>query len=269
MPITNNIYWEKQNGGLCRLHSINAYYGKEKYSINDFNILCNEYDSILKTQYKNNISCKQFDLVNANQQTIVSYILQKNKIHSIYVALNYIKKFLQTRNAPIQSLFDLSNNVIFVYNHNHIWTVRKHNGRFFKVDSLSGVRPFNVNSLQREKNIGIIIPISDQNKIINEYNHNISRIKDILDKNNAKCVNTVKNYLTSLHKKSEILGDLEILIGTSINMLKILEKSDEPIVNLISIYYDFLNKFIGNYLDIDLILEYVPKILLTLIDIKI
>ena len=36
-----NIYFEKQNGNLCRLHSINHYYGEQKLTIKDFYKLSN------------------------------------------------------------------------------------------------------------------------------------------------------------------------------------------------------------------------------------
>ena len=33
--MNSNIYWERQSGDLCRLHSINAYFGFKKLNKSD------------------------------------------------------------------------------------------------------------------------------------------------------------------------------------------------------------------------------------------
>ena len=71
-----NIYYEKQRGDLCRLHSINAYFGFECLKETDFFKLCDEYDNIIKGLKTN--SMDGF----SEGRCIISYILQKldNKI---------------------------------------------------------------------------------------------------------------------------------------------------------------------------------------------
>ena len=46
--MNSNIYWERQSGDLCRLHSINAYFGFKKLDQIAFFNYCREYDEIIK-----------------------------------------------------------------------------------------------------------------------------------------------------------------------------------------------------------------------------
>ena len=45
--VKNNIYCEKQRGDLCRLHSINNYFGYKKYSEKEFYGFCDTYDKLI------------------------------------------------------------------------------------------------------------------------------------------------------------------------------------------------------------------------------
>ena len=42
-----NIYWERQRGNNCRIHSLNAYFGENKISDELFKRCCEEYDKII------------------------------------------------------------------------------------------------------------------------------------------------------------------------------------------------------------------------------
>ena len=66
-----SIYYEKQRGDLCRLHSLNAYFGYKKFNDSDFFKLCAEYDEEirgLKTQVMDGFS---------EGRCIISYVLNK------------------------------------------------------------------------------------------------------------------------------------------------------------------------------------------------
>ena len=38
----NDIYWERQRGDNCRIHSLNAMFGKPQISEDEFKKLCQE-----------------------------------------------------------------------------------------------------------------------------------------------------------------------------------------------------------------------------------
>ena len=41
------MYWEKQRGNLCRLHSLNAFFGEKRISDEKFKEYCEKYDEII------------------------------------------------------------------------------------------------------------------------------------------------------------------------------------------------------------------------------
>ena len=82
-----NIYYEKQKGGLCRLHSLNAFFGKHEITVKDFNEYKTEYDVWQKNKYNTEISCNNYDTVNSDQNTHLSlYIL------GLFLSVFLIKK---------------------------------------------------------------------------------------------------------------------------------------------------------------------------------
>jgi hypothetical protein len=85
-----NIYLERQRGDLCRLHSINGYFGYKKLEESLFLEYCNEYDKImigLKTNEMDGFS---------EGRCIISYIL--DKYDSKYTLLIPINSYNGIRN---------------------------------------------------------------------------------------------------------------------------------------------------------------------------
>ena len=86
-----SIYYEKQRGDLCRLHSLNAYFGFKKFDDSEFFKLCSEYDGEikgLKTQVMDGFS---------EGRCIISYVL--DKIDNKYVFLIPINSYKNARNS--------------------------------------------------------------------------------------------------------------------------------------------------------------------------
>ena len=243
MPIQHGIYYEKQVGGLCRLHSINAFFGENKYSVSDFDKYSNEYDNEYKNKYNITSSCSQFDLVSSNQENIVSYILKKNKVYTRYFALNQLKGNIN------DIILEMSGKCFFQYNENHIWCIINKDNKWYKVDSIGGVRPVHINSIN-QKNTGFIIPIHP----MKELERNKKIIKNILV--NCKSKEDIKNFLIQLHQEKKILGELEVPLNIYMDILEIKFRkviSHEIKKHIIS-YNNFLRIFTkGNYNNIELI----------------
>jgi hypothetical protein len=261
-----SIFFEPQSGGLCRLHSINGYFGSSKITQSEFQIYINDYDLEYKTKYNLDTSCKLFDIVASDQKNIVNYILKRNGIYSRYYALN------QLYGKDIQkNLIDiLCGEYFFVYNESHIWGCRIHNNQWYTVDSIGGVNSININSLQHTKNIGFIVPVD----IKNEFYRNLKIIKNIFNDG----VNIVEEYLITQNKEKKILGDLEIPLNLCMDILdtNLLFKDSKtnlgdfhPIQEQVDRYNTFLSKFTnGNYNNIDLVMEYLPGIVIILLNLK-
>lgn len=259
-----DIYFQTQSGGLCRLHSLNGYFGKEKISIAEFNKLQNEYDNEYKKKFNFDSTCKNFDIVASDQKNIVNYILKKNGVYTRYYAINQLYK--KPINTYIQDI--IQGEFFFVYNESHIWGCRLKNGKWFKVDSISGVSPYNINNLSNEKNIGFIVPVN----IKKEFYTNLKCIKKTLGVFSKEDISL---YLIQKHKEKKILGELEIPLGICMdifetNLIKNTGYEFNPIKIQVERYNEFLSKFTdGGYTNIKLILEYLPNILSELVSINI
>jgi hypothetical protein len=272
MPIQNEIYYESQVGGMCRLHSLNGYFGKEKISTEEFNKYQQEYDDEYKKKFNFNSSCKNFDIVASDQKNIINYVLKKYDIYTRYYAINqlYLSSSKNNISNPIQThiLNILDGDYFFIYNEGHVWGCRIHSGVWYKVDSLGGVCIMNINTLANKKNIGFIIPVNIQQ----EFYINLNLIKSILGKNNTKIL--LQEYLIQKNKEKRILGNLEIPIGICMDILEtnLLKKNVDtffPIQCQVIKYNEFLLQFTkGKYNDIDLILNYIPSVLLKLLALK-
>ena len=67
----NSIYYERQSGDLCRMHSLNAYFGYKRIDKDTFFKLCNEYDTIIK-----GLKSDSMDGFSEGR-CIISYVLDK------------------------------------------------------------------------------------------------------------------------------------------------------------------------------------------------
>lgn len=267
MPNKYGIYYESQRGGLCRLHSINQYFGLPKISDENFYLHMQNYDDEYKTLYNLDTSCKSWDIVSSDQKNIVSYILKINKIYTRYYAINqiYNKGF-----QPILNILD--GDVFFIFNEGHIWNIRKHNNKWYSVNSIGGVNPININQITSQKNIGFIVPVNIQT----EFYHNLSIIQEIFKKNkNQDNLQNIKDYLIKSNEEKNVLGEIEVPINIIMDIMGTIFKSHklkqdfEVIQKHIINYNTFLSKFTnGNYNNINIILEYLPIIILDLLNLK-
>ena len=283
------IYHESQIGNYCRLHSLNAFFGFKKYSINEFSKFCDEYDIINKNLYNINSSCKTFDLISSNQQNIISYILKKNFIYSKFYPLNFLyqsNNIIKDEEILNKQLLYILEKIsrFFIYNQNHIWVIKKYNNEWYEIDSLRGVNKIYTDIfyfIKNNKNIGYIMPINPYDYFI----ENLKIIKINIYKTNYKNINNlekcniikyIKNYLINNNKRKKILDNIEIPLNICIDILEFnfLKKKDKyifnPIKDLIDKYKLFLSKFTNkNYNNIDLILDFLPEIIYNLIKLKI
>ena len=249
------VYWEKQNGGLCRKHSINAYFGKEKYNIYQFNQLLNNYDNYMKNKgYKIEKSIN-FDTIESNQFTIISYALYLDNIYSVLIPFNNLNNFLKYHNYTSLIEYIGENDNIFIFNENHIWLCKKDHNRWIKIDSLSGIKKININSYNGH-NLGFIIPKSHKNTI--------NDLIFYINKMNKLIINSdIIEYLLYLFNNNFLIGDLEILLSNIINIFRIIYdiESNNSINNIIYQYDLFLIEFESNKFNFNNIKNNIPDII--------
>ena len=187
----HTIYVERQSGDLCRLHSINAYFGYKKIDEQEFFKYCSKYDEVIKGL--KTVSMDGF----SEGRCIISYIL--DNIDKQYVYLIPINSYNGARShidiERYNKLIKLVNG-FFEFNKGHVWFNKKMNGNWYKIDSISGVIMINAPSIGKN---GILLIIDDKH-LYNEifYYLNLIVKNDKSDKNDNNHSN-IKVILINLY----------------------------------------------------------------------
>ncbi len=250
----SNIYYEKQKGGLCRKHSLNAFFGKEKITEPEFNSLCQEFDQYLVNKgYVSQHKTKEFDQIHSSQESIVSYILKKNGKHCLFIAFNYVKQYLNERKINFQQLTKDSTD-IFVFNQNHIWLCKKVDDLWYRIDSLSGVKRDNINMLPRQKNIGVII-VRNKEECQTDLQFYRNKLLEHFED-----LSQIEHTIEEIYKKGDILGNIELEMTLCFEILEYLGKGNPN-------YQEFLKKYEKNRFNLQMIKEQVAKFVKHLSDV--
>jgi hypothetical protein len=222
------MYYERQRGDMCRLHSLNAYFGYKKLTEEDFFNYCDEYDQIIE-----GLESKRMDGF-AEGRCIINYIIDKlENIYTLTIPINLFKNsrefidishYKQLIHTKIKSYFE--------FNKNHIWLNKKKDGKWFKLDSLSGINQIDPNI----RNNGIIIVFEDSDLLIKELDYyrkliKINRKNKLENKNEIYWCNMVHSYKCLYQSLYE----------------KIQHKSKNSEINMFIDIYLFLQRFIKLY----------------------
>ena len=80
------MYYERQRGDMCRLHSLNAYFGFQKFNDKTFFDYCDEYDKVI-----DGLNSRSMDGF-AEGRCIINYIIDKtvNK-YTLTIPINLFK----------------------------------------------------------------------------------------------------------------------------------------------------------------------------------
>jgi hypothetical protein len=160
MELVNTIYCERQKGELCRLHALNACYGRKEISEKEFVDWGKRYDQ----EYSETglPSSLQWDGVLGNQENLIAYILkQKSGLGVIYSPPGYTKKTLTIWGKnKISELVDPTLKRLFVFNRNHVWIYRYVKNTWISVDSIGGVKRIDLNDLVYNNDVGFMSILS-------------------------------------------------------------------------------------------------------------
>ena len=200
-----SIYYEKQRGDLCRLHSLNAYFGYKKFDEPEFFKLCAEYDEEirgLKTQVMDGFS---------EGRCIISYVL--NKIDNKYVFLIPINSYKNARDNIDLTRYNLlikHINCFFEFNKNHVWINKKINRSWNKIDSISGVNRVNAPRIGQN---GYLLVLEDK-VLFNELEYLLNKINIKSNGNNSLEID-----LINLHYVLKVINtNISSLSSTEYNL---------------------------------------------------
>ncbi len=254
----DGIFYERQIGGLCRMHACNAYFGRSEISQEVFAKYKKEFDDQLKN-YKcyNGMSCDSWDFSYFCRENLVSYIMKKYGVHC---RIHWIQP---GHRLTVETLLkNLKGDFIFVFNQGHIFGLKRVNDQWYKVDSLSGVSRVIVNAFINEKH-GFMIPVNPYR----EFYSNISKIKIELKNTDAS------SYLRRVHNESKDLGKVDVLLSSIMSLLKVqgeffaskgvdISKTRfAGVQNKILQYDRFNDDFEKNYLSVEKKIEMIGPIL--------
>jgi hypothetical protein len=216
------LFCERQIGDMCRMHSINNYFGKAFMNESEFFKYCDNYDKIIK-----GLDSKSMDGF-AEGRSIVSYIMDKK--FNKFLFLIPINSYKASRNhLDIEHYNDLLKkcNCFFEFNKNHIWVNRKIGNKYYKIDSIGGVNETNVKCLS---NNGYFLVI-DRKNLYEEVNYLINKITNLHFEND-----NMEIFFYNLYYS---LNKLDLSIKDD-DESKFLEKKIQ-LKNILKILFDFID----------------------------
>lgn len=248
------FYCERQSGGLCRMHSINAYLGGPKYTRASFEAEMAEFNDARRTMYGDLPPAEIYDITTGDQKNVIAFILAK---HGVFARMY---SFCQTHLAMAK--MD-EYGVAFVYSPDHVWIVKKSSsGQWFKIDSIGGITHYDRGELTRDSRLGIIVPTT---RLMYEF----SQIGQELE---ALVMPDIVDYLLAAFQNKKVIGEAETLIGSAVTILEIQNNKREaprPLSELFTWYNKFIDKFHGkNCASLHYILSHVPQIIARIIAIR-
>lgn len=261
-----NFYCERQSGGLCRMHALNAYFGYPKLDKSTFESEISDYDNACHNQ-TGGVSARDFDITTSDQRSVISHILAKSGVFArIY------ESSPEDRLRAIAKAGEYG--IAFIHSHDHIWLIRCASdmsvdnnifpkcditSSWYKIDSLSGVSLFDINELTRNVSLGMIIPTKN---LLVEF-------IDIARELNELVMPDIVDYLIICHRNKKVLGRAETLMGSACTLLELQNNGRDTHVKLNELlvwYDDFKHRFVGkNCGSLRFILMTVPQIIARII----
>lgn len=218
--VKNNIYCEKQRGDLCRLHSINNYFGYEKYSEKEFYRFCDAYDKLII-----GLNSRNMDGF-AEGRSIISYIMDINKIFVLLIPINSYSGSRAHLDMERYSRFLNNIESCFEFNKSHIWINKKLDGIWYKIDSISGINSIDKPNFHNNET-GFFLVVENINLFI-EIEHYIRKIRKIIFPKNLENPENLEDI--EIHLYSLYFCLKHISINSSINSS--IESSKTLLINL-------------------------------------
>jgi len=222
------IYWERQVGDNCRIHSLNAFFGEGKISVELFTKYCKEYDSIVPGL--ESIKMDGF----SECRSIVSFVVDKisNKF-LLLVPINLRNVHKQNRGFwnydRFTGLLGKPDGILnyFEFNKGHIWLNKYKDGDWFKLDSLSGVTK--INKLRKFGENGFLL-VFEKELIYKEISYLIDVVKS---ETKLEELDIAFNNLFHLIKQIKLEYDeTDAEFNNKLSNLKIIGKLLQKFINL-------------------------------------
>jgi hypothetical protein len=249
------IFCERQRGGLCRLHALNNFLGDAVYNESDFTDMCNEYDR----EYPHQPSCADVDTVQGTQEPVFAYILRtRHGMPGYMCCSDHLNKgglvYALGKIALSDIIEQATHNRVFVYDEGHVWTIHKLNGVYYTVDSIRGVVPTQLSEYIQKPNLYYYF-------VINKYA--ATRECQLISKRiklEVGCTSeSIIQRLIQMHDKHQLICSIEALLCHLFTFLYTISPHEYcGIYREFRVFYDRFQRHPG---DFDNILKYVPYLI--------
>lgn len=229
-----DIYCERQRGGSCRLHALNAFFGRQELTEEQFNTYSNEYNRFYADVPLP--PAEQWDSVIGTQENLLAFIIRKKLgMGSIYSPPGHTKKTLEKWGAQCMTdLIDPHINRLFVFNMSHVWVcVKTPDGNWKRVDSLQGVHDVNLDAEMAGNKLGFMVVLTKEATLLAQR-HISQRIKQCIAKYTSSSGAfgyftrlDIENFMNKLCLLPDGLAGLEVEVSTFYHMHHILHPHHE------------------------------------------
>lgn len=246
------FYWERQSGGLCRMHALNAYFGGPELDRAKFEAEIHEHDARMLARGQAGLSANDVDATSGDQKNILAHVLAK---HGVFAKMYEIRD----RAAAIAKVETYG--AAFIYSPDHVWLGRRDDcGVWFKIDSLSGICRINLSDLENPS-IGLIVPCV---RLSHEFAEIAAELDELVKPD-------VVDHVVRTMKAGDVLGRAETLIGAAVSILEIQlcgRASYPAVCELLSWYDQFIRSWSGgNCTSIKFVLTHVPRMIVRILQI--
>jgi len=182
------MYYEKQIGDMCRLHSLNAYFGYKKLEDQDFFKYCDNYDNIIE-----GLNSRDMDGF-AEGRCIINYIIDViDKKYTLTIPIDLFKNSREYINIDRYNRLLSQIECYFEFNKTHVWFNKKDKDhKWWKIDSISGIHLIDPKFKKNE-----YIIVFNDSLLINEIDY----YRNILKKNTK----IVEVYWCNLYHSIKLL----------------------------------------------------------------
>lgn len=217
------IYYQPQQGGLCKLHALNAFFGKEEISISRYQSLVENYDKKLKhNKHYIGMSYNDWDFLYKGNTILTHILLDNYNTYLRYIPITSTSIETDRCNNIKNTITDINfieNYFIFCFDAGHIWGLKyvmfENILTWFKVDSIGGISKIgnDLTSIFSNKMIGFMFPVSPLTELT-------YRIKLIQSKNK----NDNELHIDIVAELFQYFLDKKMLPEQSDKMLKFINK---------------------------------------------
>jgi len=154
------LYVEKQSGGECRRHALNAFFGGPVINWGDIETHSKDFERFYNLpstmQMKND-----YDFFNSDGSSLLTWIAQKLDREKFFLVVpcGHIREWLNSMDIKDLDTF-LNDPRLMVFHPDHVYAMRKHDNTWYMLDSLNP-HPYahSIDSVISDNRLGMILSL--------------------------------------------------------------------------------------------------------------